>query len=115
MGTLVFIRGCLWGGASSHSKETFPGAESRRGARRLCCACPCQGCSQPSLRSPQFMAGGAQGRLCQPALPHGLEHGFPKILEPEDQLQVHSTWLHDWGRKGDVSCLKSLLLMCSGG
>lgn len=37
------------------------------------------------------------------ALPHGLEHGFPKILEPEDQLQVHPAGLHHLGRKGGVN------------
>lgn len=45
---------------------------------------------------------GGSGRLCRCALPHGLEHGFPKILEPEDQLQVHTAGLHHLGRKGDL-------------
>lgn len=55
-----------------------------------------------------YAGGGGLGRrVCRCALPHGLEHGFPKILEPEDQLQVHAAGLHDLGRKRDVSRLES--------
>lgn len=54
------------------------------------------------------LPAGAQGALL--ALPHGLEHGFPKILEPEDQLQVHTAGLHDWGWKGDVDSREMVML-----
>lgn len=47
---------------------------------------------------------GARGPLL--ALPHGLEHGFPKILEPEDQLQVHTAGLHNLERKGSVNSME---------